>query len=307
MRRAGPLALVALASAIAWIALGALALPSCNKLYLDGVVPPDGGFACPPGQARCGAACVSFATDPGACGACGHACAAAEVCSLGACAATCANKLADCAGACVDLGSDAAHCGACGIACSAGHACVAGACACPVGETDCGGVCVPLGHDPQLPVIAGEKPGFGAVFDRRQGPQAGAQARRRSRRLGALDARLVARHRAHERTFRQVLLVEHEETLRNNIVRALRARGIGVDPFATALDALGAVEAGGTWSRALIDLALPDIEPMTSALPAEARETLRRLEGERQSHLEKQAAKKGKPPKPRVPRKKQDK
>lgn len=63
----------------------------------------------------------------------------------------------------------------------------------------------------------------------------------------------------------RVLLVEHEEALRNNIVRALRARGIGVDPFATALDALGAVEAGGVWSRALIDLALPDMDGATLA------------------------------------------
>jgi CheY-like chemotaxis protein len=58
----------------------------------------------------------------------------------------------------------------------------------------------------------------------------------------------------------RILLVEHEETLRNNIVRALRARGIGVDPFATAHEALAAVEAGGVWARALIDLGLPDLD-----------------------------------------------
>ncbi len=63
----------------------------------------------------------------------------------------------------------------------------------------------------------------------------------------------------------RVLLVEHEEALRTNIVRALRARGIGVDPFASAGEALAAIEAGGTWSRALIDLALPDMDGATLA------------------------------------------
>ncbi len=56
----------------------------------------------------------------------------------------------------------------------------------------------------------------------------------------------------------RVLLVEHDEALRNSIVRALRARGTGVDAFENALDALAAVRAGGAWTRALIDLALPD-------------------------------------------------
>jgi CheY-like chemotaxis protein len=63
----------------------------------------------------------------------------------------------------------------------------------------------------------------------------------------------------------RVLLVEHDEALRTSIVRALRARGVGVDPFATATEALAAVEAGGVWSRALIDLALPDFDGATLA------------------------------------------
>jgi DNA-binding response OmpR family regulator len=58
----------------------------------------------------------------------------------------------------------------------------------------------------------------------------------------------------------RVLLVEHEEELRTSIVRALRARGIGVDAFDSAAAALEAVEGGGLWSRALIDLALPDLD-----------------------------------------------
>ena|SRR5581483_4557384 len=54
----------------------------------------------------------------------------------------------------------------------------------------------------------------------------------------------------------RVLLIEEEESLRTSIVRALRARGIGVDAFASADEALAAVQAGGIWSRALIDLVL---------------------------------------------------
>ena len=63
----------------------------------------------------------------------------------------------------------------------------------------------------------------------------------------------------------RVLLVENDELLRNNIVRALRARGIGVDPFGTAAEAFASIEAGGVWSRALIDLALPEMDGATLA------------------------------------------
>lgn len=63
----------------------------------------------------------------------------------------------------------------------------------------------------------------------------------------------------------RVLLVESDEALRTSIVRALRARGVGVDGFASPLDALSAVQAGGLWSRALIDLVLPHMDGATLA------------------------------------------
>lgn len=47
---------------------------------------------CPGGQTACGESCRALAVDAANCGACGHACAAGEVCSAGACslcAATC--------------------------------------------------------------------------------------------------------------------------------------------------------------------------------------------------------------------------
>jgi CheY-like chemotaxis protein len=61
------------------------------------------------------------------------------------------------------------------------------------------------------------------------------------------------------------LLVEHEEALRTAIVKAFRARGIGVDPFSDALEALRAVESGQVWSRCLIDLSLPSMDGATLA------------------------------------------
>jgi DNA-binding response OmpR family regulator len=63
----------------------------------------------------------------------------------------------------------------------------------------------------------------------------------------------------------RVLLVESDESLRTSIVRALRARGIGVDAFASPLDALSAVQGGGIWTRALIDLVLPHMDGATLA------------------------------------------
>lgn len=58
----------------------------------------------------------------------------------------------------------------------------------------------------------------------------------------------------------RVLLVESDETLRTNIVKALRARGIGVDAFDRPGDVVRALERGGAWSRALIALALDEMD-----------------------------------------------
>jgi two-component system OmpR family response regulator len=63
----------------------------------------------------------------------------------------------------------------------------------------------------------------------------------------------------------RVLLVEHDDSLRTSILRALRARGIGVDAFPSAKEALAAVEGGAQWGRALIDLVLPEMDGATLA------------------------------------------
>jgi CheY-like chemotaxis protein len=63
----------------------------------------------------------------------------------------------------------------------------------------------------------------------------------------------------------RVLLVESDDEIRSSIVRALRARGVGVDAYTSSHDALTAVQNGSQWSRALIDLTLPHMDGATLA------------------------------------------
>ncbi|WP_434045103.1 MULTISPECIES: cadherin-like beta sandwich domain-containing protein [Sorangium] len=102
-------------------------------------------LSCQSGLVACDGTCVDPATDRDHCGATGDcrgsdagaACGAGEICSEGACEASCALPLVACGGACVDPFSDETYCGAtgdcagasAGSTCSAGEACVAGACA----------------------------------------------------------------------------------------------------------------------------------------------------------------------------------
>jgi hypothetical protein len=56
------------------------------------------------------------------CGACGHACAATEVCDRGQCGVTCAAGRVGCGGECTDVARDPENCGGCGRKCpSAPH------------------------------------------------------------------------------------------------------------------------------------------------------------------------------------------
>ena len=64
----------------------------------------------------------------------------------------------------------------------------------------------------------------------------------------------------------RVLVVEPNEEIRIPLMRALRARGVGVDGFGSAREAIDALKAGPTWSRALIELTLPG---SAGATPAE--------------------------------------
>jgi len=63
----------------------------------------------------------------------------------------------------------------------------------------------------------------------------------------------------------RVLVVEPVEELRVPLMRALRARGVGVDAFTSAGEVIEALKGGPSWSRALIELTLPDGDGATLA------------------------------------------
>ncbi|MDB4930849.1 MAG: Tryptophan synthase alpha chain [Myxococcaceae bacterium] len=104
---------------------------------------PPGDAVCTPPQTRCGGLCVDKASSPANCGACGRACAAAEVCAAGVCLVTCAAPLLLCDGVCLDPRSDPFNCGGCGMVCSTGI-CSGGQC-----RDARAGHLVLIGHDYQ--------------------------------------------------------------------------------------------------------------------------------------------------------------
>lgn len=104
---------------------------------------------CLPSEACCAETCANLDEDEANCGSCGKACAAAEKCCGGACAACCEQKdcptadhqcvagtcvlkciapKVECGGECVTLDTDPKHCGSCEIDCLSGHACSGGLC-----------------------------------------------------------------------------------------------------------------------------------------------------------------------------------
>jgi hypothetical protein len=125
------------------------------------------------GGACCGGLCVSLASDPNNCGACGHSCGSfpnvVTTCSAGTCAYACAAGWADCdrvaANGCeTDVTGDALNCGACGQVCATGLFCCGGACSELATDPNncgscynicdyyqaycCGGACTDLSGDP---------------------------------------------------------------------------------------------------------------------------------------------------------------
>ena len=94
--------------------------------------------SCTASEKLCEGGCLDVRFDPSNCGACGNACEADEVCSLGACALKCAGGTTKCEvdgkNRCVDTQVDGANCGACGTACTADQLCSVGAC-----DDDCNG------------------------------------------------------------------------------------------------------------------------------------------------------------------------
>jgi alpha-tubulin suppressor-like RCC1 family protein len=110
-------------------------------------------YTCTPGFADCDGAGPDCETQLGtasACGGCGDACEATELCDttgeVAACTATCSAPAQICGSSCVDVTSSLSHCGACGQSCGGANAiwaCEVGGCvpiACNDGYADCNSV-----------------------------------------------------------------------------------------------------------------------------------------------------------------------
>ncbi len=96
---------------------------------------------CTGAAVACDGSCVDLTLDHGNCGACGHACADGDYCSVGACAANCLAGLAACS-TCVDETSDHDNCGACGNQCATDEVCSDSVCGTSCGSlTQCDDHC----------------------------------------------------------------------------------------------------------------------------------------------------------------------
>lgn len=113
---------------------------------------PAQGVDCGERLTACGEACVDATSDDRNCGACGNACAQAEVCVAGSC--ECAPNATQCGSQCSITASDPANCGGCagqgGQVCATGQVCEGGQCkqACDFTTSSrCGDACVDLQTD----------------------------------------------------------------------------------------------------------------------------------------------------------------
>ncbi len=96
---------------------------------------------CTGAQTVCTNRCADLQSDPANCGTCGHACAAAMVCTVGVCQIECPVGQSACSGQCVNIQTDNGNCGGCGSACAAGSVCSLGHCGLTCDQTlaMCGG------------------------------------------------------------------------------------------------------------------------------------------------------------------------
>lgn len=94
---------------------------------------------CAPGLTKCGALCVSTASDPQNCGKCFNSCQGGA-CQGGVCddVPACPSGLTSCSGQCVNTETDPAHCGTCSFQCQPGTSCSGGDCA---PQCLCGFIC----------------------------------------------------------------------------------------------------------------------------------------------------------------------
>lgn len=143
---------------IAHLALAALFMSACRE-SVPRADAASQDVTCSSGQARCRGTCTNLREDPTNCGACGRTCSVGEVCSEGACAASCPERLTNCNGGCVDVmnGFNSQNCGECGryclwASCIAGRCCSVSSGCCALGQISCvpimGVQCVDPASDP---------------------------------------------------------------------------------------------------------------------------------------------------------------
>lgn len=107
---------------------------------------------CSEGLTNCVTSCADLANNSLHCGACGHACAADNMCVGGVC--VCRQPGTErCGDVCVSTQNNPLHCGRCGAVCTGiTSECSTGLCVCPSTRSGplsrCGEACVDLAHDP---------------------------------------------------------------------------------------------------------------------------------------------------------------
>lgn len=103
---------------------------SVERLYADGVLPPElsEGHTCSGGEVACDSQCYATVSDPRHCGDCTTSCKEGEVCGDAHCGATCPEGQTNCNGSCADLQTDAKHCGGCDTVCGPNDECFEGKC-----------------------------------------------------------------------------------------------------------------------------------------------------------------------------------
>lgn len=119
-----------------------LLVSSCSWLG-PSTDPLTDGAPCPTGSQLCGSVCIDITTNAAACGACGNACPAEQVCIGGRCQVGCPGGQVACESLCYATNNDPRHCGDCTTACKPGEVCGDAHCTttCPAEQTNCDGSC----------------------------------------------------------------------------------------------------------------------------------------------------------------------
>lgn len=118
---------------------------SCSAIEecIDGACIP----ACNEGLQRCEGTCVDLGSDGSNCGDCGYHCDPGKLCAGGECRTDCPAGTQQCGDGCPEI-DNPLHCGGCDMPCDPSYTCQDAECKCPIGYSDCDGVCADRTSDP---------------------------------------------------------------------------------------------------------------------------------------------------------------